>query len=131
MAAMNKISEKLYLGNVKAASDLRQLKNNGISHILQVAAGIQPFFPNDFKYKVLNVQDQSTQSLIRHFPASIAFIKDAIDKGSGVLVHCYAGVSRSATIVIAYLMQEKNMNFDEAFQFASKRRPLIFPNIGF
>jgi hypothetical protein len=55
MAAMNKISEKLYLGNVKAASDLRQLKNNGISHILQVAAGIQPFFPNDFKYKVLNV----------------------------------------------------------------------------
>lgn len=55
MAAMNKISEKLFLGNVKAASDIRQLKNNGISHILQVAAGIQPFFPNDFKYKVLNV----------------------------------------------------------------------------
>jgi hypothetical protein len=34
MAAMNKISEKLFLGNVKAASDIRQLKNNGISHIL-------------------------------------------------------------------------------------------------
>ena len=48
-----------------------------------------------------------------------------------MLVHCYAGVSRSAACVIAYLMQEKNMNFDDAFTFASKRRPIIFPNVGF
>ena len=64
---------------------------------------------------MVNVLDNSNQSLIRHFPASIAFIKEAIDRGSGILVHCYAGVSRSATIVIAFLMQEKNMSFDEAF----------------
>jgi protein-tyrosine phosphatase len=48
-----------------------------------------------------------------------------------VLVHCYAGVSRSATCVIAYLMQEKHMGFEEAFSFASKKRPVIFPNMGF
>ena len=53
-----------------------------------------------------------------------------MNKGS-VLVHCYAGVSRSASVVIAYLMQEKDMLFQEAFQFASKRRPVIFPNMGF
>lgn len=52
----------------------------------------------------MNVLDNSNQSLIRHFPASIAFIKGAIERGTGILVHCYAGVSRSATIVIAYLM---------------------------
>lgn len=48
-----------------------------------------------------------------------------------VLVHCHAGVSRSATVVIAYLMQEKDLTFDQAFSFASKKRPVIFPNMGF
>jgi len=46
-------------------------------------------------------------------------------------VHCFAGVSRSATIVIAYLMQEKEMNMEIAFSFASQARPIIFPNMGF
>jgi len=66
------------------------------------------------KYKIITVLDNSTQSLIRHFPAAIAFIKDGLSNG-GVLVHCFAGVSRSATCVIAYLMQEKEMSFEEAF----------------
>jgi dual specificity phosphatase 12 len=57
-------------------------------------------------------------------------MKEGMSKG-GVLVHCYAGVSRSATCVIAFLMQEKNMSFEEAFTFASKKRPVIFPNMGF
>jgi len=52
-------------------------------------------------------------------------------KGGGVLVHCYAGVSRSATCTIAYLMQEREMSFEDAFSFVSKQRPVIFPNMGF
>lgn len=71
-------------------------------------------FPKEFTYKVISVPDTSSASLIRHFPAANSFIKEAIQKG-GVLVHCFAGVSRSSTVVIAYLMQEKNMNFAEAF----------------
>lgn len=127
---MDKISDKLYLGNLKGASDLNALKQAGITHILQVAAGIKPFFPKDFTYKVINITDTSQSSLIRHFPAAIAFIKEGISRG-GVLVHCHAGVSRSASVVIAYLMQENHMDFQSAFAFASKRRPVIFPNMGF
>ena len=96
-----------------------------------MAQGIKPCYPNNFTYKVVNVMDMSNQSLLRHFPAVIAFIKDAIQRGGGVLVHCHAGVSRSATCVIAYLTQEHNMSFENAFSFASKRRPVIFPNMGF
>lgn len=127
---MDKISDKLYLGNLKGASDLNALKQAGITHILQVAAGIKPFFPKDFTYKVISITDTSQSSLIRHFPAAIAFIKEGISRG-GVLVHCHAGVSRSASVVIAYLMQENHMDFQSAFAFASKRRPVIFPNMGF
>ena len=85
----------------------------------------------DFKYKIIKAYDKSSQSLLRHFPAAIAFMKDAIHRGGGVLVHCYAGVSRSATITIAFLMQEHELTFDQAFSKASKARPIIFPNIGF
>lgn len=42
---MDKITERLYLGNLKGASNKQALKNNGITHILQVASGIKPFFP--------------------------------------------------------------------------------------
>lgn len=107
---MNKIADRLYLGNIQAASDQRALKDAGITHILQVAAGIKPFYPKDFVYKVINIADTSQASLIRHLPAAIAFIRDGISRGA-VLVHCYAGVSRSATCVIAYLMQDKDMSF--------------------
>lgn len=48
-----------------------------------------------------------------------------------MLVHCYAGVSRSATTVIAYLMVEKGAGFIDAANFVRKRRPIIFPNTGF
>ena len=127
---MNKIIDRLYLGNLKGAGDLNSLKGAGITHILTVASGIDPFYPKDFKYKVIFVTDTSQSSLIRHFPAAISFIKEGMNKG-GVFVHCYAGVSRSASCVIAYLMQEKDMKFQEAFAFASKKRPVIFPNMGF
>ena len=49
----------------------------------------------------------------------------------GTLVHCFAGVSRSATITIAFIMTDKNMTFYDAMSFVRKRRHIIFPNIGF
>ena len=46
---MDKIVDKLYLGNLKGASDMQALHKAGITHILQVASGIRPFFPKDSK----------------------------------------------------------------------------------
>jgi dual specificity phosphatase 12 len=73
---------------------------------LTVASGVQPFYPKDFKYKIISVADTSQSGLLRYFPAAVAFIREGIMRG-GVLVHCYAGVSRSASCVIAYLMKER------------------------
>eukprot|EP00347_Sterkiella_histriomuscorum_P001470 403371914 len=103
----------------------------GITHILQVAAGFQPFFPGQFKYKVINVLDMPFENLGRYFQSGINFIKQAIASGGSVLVHCYAGISRSASIVIAYLMQEMEMPMYNAMTFTRQRRPIIFPNPGF
>ena len=75
-------------------------------------------FPKDFTYKVINIADVTSSSLIRHLPGAIQFIKDGIQKG-GVLVHCHAGVSRSSSCVIAFLMQDRGITFQQAFLLAS------------
>ncbi len=66
----------------------------------------------------------------RHFPVAIQYIKDAMSEGA-VLVHCYAGISRSASCVIAFLMQECGLTFMEAMSFVRKKRSIVFPNFGF
>jgi protein-tyrosine phosphatase len=48
-----------------------------------------------------------------------------------VLVHCAAGVSRSASFVIAYIMKSRKIGFDEAYTFVKSKRPIITPNSGF
>lgn len=52
-------------------------------------------------------------------------------KGGSVLVHCEMGISRSSTVVIAYLMRYHNMTRDEAYEVCKTRRPMVYPNQGF
>lgn len=60
----------------------------------------------------------------------ITFLDEALNKGN-CLVHCFAGVSRSATTVIIYLMKTRNITYHEAHAFVKKRRRIIYPNAGF
>lgn len=98
---------------------------------MQVAAAFKPAYPNEFNTHVINVLDMPFVNLAKHFQEGIQFINQALYTGGTVLVHCFAGVSRSATIVIAYLMQELGMPFMEAMNFVKRRRPIVFPNFGF
>ena len=80
-----------------------------------------------FNHKVFEVEDCATQNIIQYFGECINFIKEN-DK---ILVHCMAGASRSATIVIAYIMWEQKMSSQDALDFVSKKRSIICPNEGF
>lgn len=71
------------------------------------------------------------QNLMTTFGSAIEFIIQARKMGGTVLVHCYAGISRSATIVIAYLMSEKQMSLPDAFKLVKSKRIVAFPNPGF
>ena len=65
-------------------------------------------------------------SLLLHSPP------DSVKESGGrILVHCQAGISRSATICLAYLIHARRVRLDEAFDFVKRRRQVISPNLAF
>ncbi|RDY02236.1 Dual specificity protein phosphatase 1 [Mucuna pruriens] len=126
-----KIAEGLYLGPIATAANKVALKNSNITHILTVAGRIPPAHPADFVYKIIDVVDKDNEDLKQYFNECFDFIDEAKRHGGGVLVHCFAGKSRSVTIVVAYLMKTLGMSFFEALQHVRSKRSAASPNQGF
>jgi Leucine-rich repeat (LRR) protein len=125
----NEILPRLYLGGVAAARDKYNLRRLGVTHILTVAE-IDPIYPEEFSYKVVRIDDHADQDLGVFFTECIDFIEEGRDKG-GVLVHCAAGISRSATIVTSYVMTTERLPMADALEFVKSKRSIICPNSGF
>ena len=81
----------------------------------------------NFKHKIINIDDFFSENIFKFFKECIEFIESS-DK---IYIHCTCGVSRSSTIVLAYLMWKTHYNFDDVYFFVKKRRPEIDPNNGF
>ena len=121
----------LYLGSIGSASNLKELQNCKITHIVCCARGIKNFFPNNFKYLNLDLLDSETVDIKKYFEESGKFINEAIKNNGNVLVHCHAGVSRSSTILIAYVMKYQGMKFDKVLELLRSKREKVNPNEGF
>lgn len=122
----------LYLGSEAHARNENDLKRLGITHILAIHDRAKAHFPKSFDYFVIPVRDQQTVQISKHFIEAHQYIRSAREKGTGaVFVHCWAGVSRSATIVISYLMQLERLSFQEALTRTSSAKPDVEPNPGF
>jgi len=125
------IPQKLYLGSLFSAQNKELLMSHKITHIIMAAEPLLAKFPNDFKYMKIPAQDEENFNIAQYFQESHSFIDEAFEEGGVVLVHCIAGQSRSASIVISFLMNSNNMSFSEAFQYVKDRREFINPNPGF
>jgi protein-tyrosine phosphatase len=94
-------------------------------------AGFIPPFPNDFKYLVINALDNENNDLSDNFKSSNEFIENALDNNGKVLIHCMAGRSRSATILIAYLIDILGMDVDNILLAVQNKRKIVQPNSAF
>ncbi|XP_016105662.1 serine/threonine/tyrosine-interacting protein A [Sinocyclocheilus grahami] len=135
---MQEILPGLFLGPYSAAmkSKLSMLEKQGITHIVCVrqdieANFIKPNFPHKFRYLVLDIADNPVENIIRYFPMTKEFIDGCLETGGKVLVHGNAGISRSAALVIAYLMETFGVKYRDAFSHVQERRFCINPNVGF
>ncbi|KAJ8955261.1 hypothetical protein NQ318_000288 [Aromia moschata] len=106
MDAPTEIFAHVYLGSEWNASNYEELQKNG-------------------------VYDDEKTDLLKHWDDTFKYITKAKDKGSKVLVHCKMGVSRSASVVIAYAMKAYNWDFHTALTHVKEKRSCIKPNTNF
>ena len=135
---MNSITSNVSVGNIIAGSDLERLSKNGFGGIVACVPSL-PRRPESYKKHGLKVEhvsinDVPSADIMKHFDSAIAFINSITkseDKHKNrVLIHCHAGISRSATICCVYLCRTFGMTVSQAIEYMGKHR-IIQPNIGF
>ena len=133
------ICERLFLGSTPDARNLDKLQRYGIRYVLNLTGSSSypaEFFATSGHPHVtllsLDAHDLDGYDISGQFPAALNFIHKSLQAGDGaVLVHCAAGVSRSATIVAAYLMATQKISAAEATLRVHQARPCVCPNLGF
>ena len=125
---MSQITDNLYLGNFYDALNIKKLSKIGIKKVLSLITDKQLLsYPIEIEHKLIYINDLPRENIIKYFGECLLFIDD----NKKVLVHCMAGSSRSASIVIAYLMWKNQLDFKETVKFVEQIRPCINPNYGF
>ncbi|KAM6981109.1 dual specificity protein phosphatase 7-like [Aplochiton taeniatus] len=123
----------LFLGSARDSTNLDVLGEHNITYILNVTPNLPNMFEHNgqFKYKQIPISDHWSQNLAQFFPEAISFIDEARSKKCGILVHCLAGISRSVTVTVAYLMQKLNLSLNDAYDFVKRKKSNISPNFNF
>jgi len=131
---INEIMPRLFLGDLCAATNKTVLTKFGITHLVDASGHNHVRVPS-ISYHEVHVVDTDSANIKDHFEASNRFIHDAlVDPDSQVLVHCFRGVSRSATLILAYLLRQDvlgDRTLDELLAFVRESRAAAYPNRGF
>ena len=124
----------LYISSYNATKNLELLEKNKITHIINCAADFcENVFEQDNKFIYLSfyLKDHVLENIECIFYECIKFIENVREKGGRVLVHCIQGISRSVSIVMAYIIFTKKYTYDKAFNLVQSKREISSPNFGF
>eukprot|EP01006_Ploeotia_vitrea_P014522 TRINITY_DN39385_c0_g1_i1.p1 TRINITY_DN39385_c0_g1~~TRINITY_DN39385_c0_g1_i1.p1 ORF type:complete len:269 (+),score=6.24 TRINITY_DN39385_c0_g1_i1:98-904(+) len=129
----------LWLGSVDQATNVAHLQSVGIKRILNCAPGQcrnhamrERLYGTSFVYDAIWANDEEYYDLLgEHFDTAFTLIEDARRNEQPILVHCFAGINRSATIVIAYLMAHAKWSLMRAVAHTYSLRPFILQNRSF
>ncbi|KAK7064650.1 protein-tyrosine phosphatase-like protein [Favolaschia claudopus] len=119
----------IYLGPCSAASSAPLLTSNSITHVLSI--GATPAKPvNGITYHRISLKDSPSASLSKACDEACAIIDAALSANNGtgkILVHCFAGISRSPSVIAGYLMRRKAMSLKVALGRIVRARPQVSP----
>jgi dual specificity phosphatase 12 len=133
---------KLYIGGLYALYQTDLIRAAGITHVLSVI-DYDPLLQERFahlKHFHVRADDHPNENLLQHFEDAVRYIDAALQElnqseeegsGGGVFVHCAMGKSRSATLVVAYLMWKYQLDPVTALEQLCEGRPVCDPNPGF
>eukprot|EP01062_Namystynia_karyoxenos_P009651 TRINITY_DN13405_c1_g4_i1.p1 TRINITY_DN13405_c1_g4~~TRINITY_DN13405_c1_g4_i1.p1 ORF type:complete len:544 (+),score=129.17 TRINITY_DN13405_c1_g4_i1:99-1730(+) len=122
---------RLYLSSYRGSGASAHLKAQGVTHVLCLDEGCRPKHPEEFVYlKMDRLEDDRYADVLSQLPEALAFLQRATESAA-VLVHCEMGRSRSASVVIAWLMLHRGMSLSEAWRTVQRARPIVSPNPAF
>uniref|UniRef100_A0A3Q2QGZ5 Dual specificity protein phosphatase n=1 Tax=Fundulus heteroclitus TaxID=8078 RepID=A0A3Q2QGZ5_FUNHE len=133
---VNQVWPRIYIGDEKTALERPGLRDLGVTHVLNAAegkwnnvlTGANYYSDLNIKYLGVEADDKPTFNISQYFFLAAEFIHEALSHK--VLVHCVMGRSRSATLVLAYLMMKHSLTVVEAIEHVRQHR-CILPNHGF
>merc|ERR1711892_764998 len=138
--AADEVFENIFLGNKGAAESTDFLVKKGITHVLNLASDTTlKFFvvPEREKLekigielKEMKLRDRPGESICEKFRESGMWMRSCLLSGGKVMVNCWQGASRSATIVLAFLLQHHKMPLVDSIKMVKRKRD-IRPNNGF
>ncbi|TFK87010.1 phosphatases II [Polyporus arcularius HHB13444] len=122
----------LFVADLYTATSPAVVKELEITHVVSVVQKPDWRYPRNIKHLCVPVEDRTDEDLLRYLDYTVPWIRDALARENGrVLVHCVWGMSRSASVVVAYLIAARSMSLDEALRIVRGRRRIARPNSGF
>ena len=131
MDPASKIFDFLYLGSEWNATNLEEMTENQITHVLNVTREIDNFYPAVFTYLNIREYDVEETDLLQYWDRTYRFIRDCVGVGGVCLVHCKMGISRSASTVISFAMKHFSWSLEQAMAHTKECRGIINPNPAF
>ncbi|CAF4241299.1 unnamed protein product, partial [Adineta steineri] len=126
------IDDFLYHGAINHAKNLDLLKDLNIRHIINTCnVPLGEEIIKNFNVLWINMYDDEDVNISQYFEKTNDFLLSCKEKKEKVLVHCQMGISRSSSIVLAYLMKYHHDTLMKAYDFLLDRRPISCPNHGF
>lgn len=130
---IDRVDKNIYIGNYIGAQNIEYLKNNGITHIVNTAIELPNYYEGKFKYinlQLLDSHQKGEENLLAVLEPTYQKMTQIInsDLNAKIFVHCAAGKSRSASIIIYYMMKKYSMNFETALSNLRKARSIVNPN---
>ena len=127
-----KILPKLYLSNYDGVSNKKILEKKNISIIFNLTKkNCKSLYSKNFHYENYEIKDDGKINIKFLLKKIIKKIHSYIKKNKNVVIHCYKGISRAPTIVIAYLMEIYGRSYEDAFDYVKMKSDDIDPNAGF
>lgn len=124
------IIDNIYIGNINSTVDGNKLMENNFKYIITVGNNISKFVKKtNINYIEFFVDDSLEQDMTSVFKNSLNLVNN-INNGN-ILIHCYSGISRSASTIIYILIKKYNMNFKNALDFLKNKHPISYPNSNF
>lgn len=125
----HEILPRLWLGNKAASQDIAWLRQNNIKHVFNATKDLPFASCVEHVYRIPvhdNLQVEEISNMRQMAPEAVLKILRAYKTGDGVLIHCYAGMQRSAALMAMFLIVNKGMSANEAMAYIRSKRAIAF-----